>query len=300
MAITLRQLQIFAKIATHSSVTQASAELQLTQSAVSMALAELERYSDAPLFSRQHKKLLLNDRGREILPLVEQVLDQARQIEMLLNESARQPAGELSVGASTTIGNYLMPQLITRFSRSHPKAKVLLHVGNARQIEHGVDTGELDIGISEGFRHISRLRQQKWRDDELVVIVGPSHPWAQTKTIRKTQISKGDWITREKGSGTREVFERAMKSYKLHFSITMELGHTEAIKKAVEAGAGCACLSRIAVQRELDQGWLVEVKHPLSLTRELIILTREEPYRSVLHNTFLTSLHSIAAESAGP
>ncbi len=290
MAITLRQLQIFAKIAAHSSVTQASAELQLTQSAVSMALAELERYSDAPLFYRQRKKLLLNDRGREILPLVEQILNQSRQIEMLLNESARLPAGILSIGASTTIGNYLLPQLITRFSLDYPKAKVLLHVGNARQVEYGVDTGEFDLGISEGFRHISRIQQQKWRDDELVIIVGPGHPWARTKSINKDQICKGDWIMRETGSGTREVFERALKFYGLEFSVIMELGHTEAIKKAVEAGAGCACLSRLAVQRELEQGWLIEIATPLDLTRELIILTRNESYNSVLLTTFMKAL----------
>ncbi len=292
MAITLRQLQIFARIANRQSVTQASEDLQLTQSAVSMALAELERYSDGPLFHRERKKLLLNDRGREILPLVKNLLKQANQIEILLNESARQPAGELIVGASTTIGNYLMPQLITQFSTYYPKAKVLLQVGNAQQIENGIDCGAIDLGLSEGFRHISRLNQNTWRDDELVIIVGPHHPWALKTKLTKAEFQNGDWIMREKGSGTREVFERAVRRQNMSVNIIMELGHTEAIKKAVEAGAGCACLSRIAVQRELQQGWLVEIKGPVKLTRELIILAREDSYHSVLFDTFMHYLQS--------
>jgi len=293
MAITLRQLQIFAKVASLNSVTRASDDLQLTQSAVSMALAELERYSDAPLFNRHGKKLLLNDRGRKLLPLVRQLLDQEKQIHMLLNESAREPVGELQVGASTTIGNYLLPQFITRYSRQFPKAKVLLFVANAQQIEHGVDNGEFDLGLIEGYRHISRIDVQKWRDDELVVVTGHQHAWARQQKVDLEILRQGDWIMRERGSGTREGFEKIMAHEHLDFSITMELGHTEAIKKAVEAGAGCACLSRLAVQRELDQGWLVEIKTPLNLKRDFIILTKDATYRSVLFQTFMTRLKEL-------
>ncbi len=292
MAVTLRQLQIFAKVASLNSVTRASDDLQLTQSAVSMALAELERYSDAPLFNRHGKRLLLNDRGRTLLPLVNRLLDQEKQIEMLLCESAQEPVGELRVGASTTIGNYLLPQLITRFSQQFPKAKILLFVANARQIENGLDNGDFDLGLIEGFQHISRLSVQKWRDDELVVVTCPQHAWARQVEIGNQDLETGDWIMREAGSGTREVFEKAMRHAQLDFVITMELGHTEAIKKAVEAGAGCACLSRMAVQRELEQGWLAEIRTPLNLQRDFIILTRADSYRSILFKTFLDRLRS--------
>ena len=290
MAISLRQLQIFAKVAALESVTRASAELQLTQSAVSMALAELERYSDAPLFNRHGKRLHLNDRGRQFLPMVKQLLTQQLEIEMFLNQSLREPIGILQVGASTTIGNYLMPGLIARFCRQHSKAKILLQVANAWQIEQDVESGKLDIGLIEGFLHTAGLHTRKWRDDELIIVTGPQHPWVETGVIGDDQLQHGEWVVREKGSGTREVFERAMLKRQLAFAVTIELGHTEAIKKAVEAGTGCACLSRLAVQRELDHGWLVEIDSPLDLSRDLSILAKESVHQSVLLRTFLESL----------
>lgn len=292
MAITLRQLQIFAKVAELENVTRAAGEMQLTQSAVSMALSELERYSDAPLFNRQGKRLHLNDRGRQLLPMVGTLQRRHQEIEMFLVESLRKPYGILHVGASTTIGNYLMPRLITLFSQRYPEAKVLLQVGNASQIEAGVIRGDLDLGLSEGFQMNLTLTANKWRDDELVIVTGPHHPWTQETRLGPEQLQQVAWIVREHGSGTRDVFEAALQEQQINYTVAMELGHTEAIKKAVEAGAGCACLSRIAVQRELDHGWLVEISTCLNLKRELILLTKEEHYRSILFQTFCECLFS--------
>jgi DNA-binding transcriptional LysR family regulator len=292
MAISLRQLQIFAKVAEYESVTRAAGELGLTQSAVSMALGELESYSDDSLFNRNGKRLHLNDRGRQLLPLAHKLLDQAHEIEMFLDESLQQPIGTLKVGASTTIGNYLMPRLIAQFTRNYPKAKIQLQVGNALQIEEALAAGQLDLGISEGLQQIASLHARKWRDDELVIIVGQEHPWAQLSQVDPEQLRQGDWIMREQGSGTRGIFEAALRREGIDCRIAMELGHTEAIKKAVEAGSGCSCLSRMAVARELENGWLVEVATKLNLERDLIILTRGSAYGSALFQTFLSDLKS--------
>jgi DNA-binding transcriptional LysR family regulator len=293
MAITLRQLQIFAKVADLENVTRAGNALGLTQSAISMALRELERYAESPLFQRQGKQLRLNDRGRKLLPMARKLLDQSREIELFLDKSLQQPIGTLKVGASTTIGNYLMPSLVAEFTQHYPDAAIQLQVGNALQIEKAVADGTLDLGISEGFQHIARLNSCHWREDELCIITGPQHHWAQQQNeIDLEQLQQGDWIMRERGSGTRDVFEAALREQNLSCNITMELGHTEAIKKAVEAGSGCACLSRMAVERELQQGWLVNIPTPLNLQRKLIILTQKTPYRSALFKIFLDSLQA--------
>jgi len=292
MSLTLRQLQIFAKIAQHESVTRASSELHLTQSAVSMALAELERFSDTPLFKRQGKRLRLNDRGRQLVPLVKKLLAQLDDVELFLNESVRQPVGILNVGASTTIGNYLLPTLIGQFTAQYPQARIRLYVANAEQIELGVDDGRYDLGLSEGYLHINRIDAQPWRSDQLVIITSPQHPWAQSCRADCRMLRDGEWIMRERGSGTREVFETAMQKQGIQFRIGMELGHTEAIKKAVEAGSGCACLSRMAVQRELDHGWLVEIHTPLQLDRRLLLLTKEKSSQTPLYRTFIAALRN--------
>ena len=290
MAITLRQLEIFEKVATCEHVTQASNQLLLTQSAVSMAIAELERLAGAPVFERQGRRLLLNDRGRQILPDVRDVLMKVRRIEQFLDESVGEPHGTLKVGASTTIGNYILPAIIGEFSQRYPHVNALLHVGNAQHIENAVESGELDLGLIEGLPHVGSLNTIAWRLDELVVIVGREHEWAHEKTASLDMLKNAAWIMREKGSGTREIFEAAMDKQGVAFSIALELGHTEAIKKAAEAGLGVGCLSRMAVQRELDNGWLVEIGSPLDLRRTLIILTRKNSQMTTLLKSFLALL----------
>lgn len=291
MAITLRQLEIFEKVAKYGHVTQASSQLLLTQSAVSMAIAELERLAGAPLFERRGKKLLLNDRGRQILPDAREAITKVRAIEHYLEESLGKPSGTLNVGASTTIGNYILPAIVGEFSRLFPSARALLRVGNAQQIERSVENGELDIGLIEGLPHIAALNSTSWKHDELVVIVGKEHEWAHHGKASLRMLKEAPWIMREKGSGTREIFVAAMEKKGGIFKIALELGHTEAIKKAVEAGLGVGCLSRMAVQRELDHGWLVEITCPLNLQRTLIILTRNNENQTMLLKTFLALLN---------
>ncbi len=287
MAITLRQLEIFEKVARCGHVTQASSQLLLTQSAVSMAIAELERLAGAPLFERHGKRLFLNDRGRSILPEIEKALGITRGIEQFLESSAGEPAGVLNVGASTTIGNYILPDIVAEFSRCHTRARVSLTVGNARQIENALENGELDLGLTEGVPHSSVLHATKWRDDRLVVVVGREHPWAQGGKATLDMLREAQWLMREKGSGTREVFEASMARKDVTFSIAMELGNTEAIKKAAEAGLGAGCLSILAVRRELENGWLAEIACPLDLGRTLFIQTRISTYQSRLLQAFL-------------
>jgi DNA-binding transcriptional LysR family regulator len=290
MAITLRQLEIFERVASSQHVTRASEQMLLTQSAVSMAIAELERFAGAPLFERRGRRLLLNDRGRLILPEAQEVLRRVGTMEQLLSASIGEPVGVLSVGASTTIGNYILPAIVGEFSRRHPRAKALLQVGNTRQIEQAVGSGELDVGLIEGPSHATALHAAAWRDDELVVVVGKGHPWGARRKASARMLEHAAWIMREKGSGTREVFEVAMAARGIGFAVAMELGHTEAIKKAVEAGLGVGCLSRMAVARELEHEWLREVVTPLDLRRDLTILTRESGYRTALLNAFLAIL----------
>lgn len=290
MTITLRQLEIFEKVATGQHVTKAGEQLFITQSAVSMAIAELEKFADGPLFERCGRRLLLNDRGSLILSRVQEVLRQVGTIEQLLIESVGEPIGVLKVGASTTVGNYLLPAIIAEFSRHYPRAKSLLQVGNTSQIEQAVESGELDLGIIEGPLHAGSLHSAIWRSDELVVIVGESHPWATQKKVSNSMLEQAPWIMRERGSGTREIFEAALMKKGINFTISLELGHTEAIKKAVEAGLGVSCLSRMAIARELEHKWLTEVKTNLDLHRNLIILTRNGEYSTALLKAFLSIL----------
>ena len=280
-------------MATAGQATRAGEMLLLSQAAVSMAVAELENLTGGPLFERLGRRLLLNERGRLLLPEAQEILRRAGAIEKALKESAEEPAGVLNIGASTTIGNYLLPSILGEFVRMYPLARTMLHVGNTRQVEAAVESAELDIGLIEGSSRSQKIDRVLWKKDELFVIAGPRHPWAKERRVTAGMLARAEWIMREKGSGTREVFEKAMARKTGGFNVVLELGHTEAIKKAVEAGLGVSCLSRLAVQREIDNNWLVAVDTPLDLRRTLMLLCRKNDYRTKLFKTFLGLLMSL-------
>lgn len=291
MGLTIRQLEIFEKVAAAQHITRASEQLYLSQSAVSMAVSELEKETGAPLFERRGKRLVINEKGRLMLNQVKKILSLVNSTVEMLKEGDV-PTGILKVGASTTIGNYLLPSLIGSFMKQYPNTQVLLQVGNTQQIEAEVNSGNLDLGLVEGPFHTPSLLCTSWRDDELVVFTGPDHPWVKTEEVSLDVLASANWIVREEGSGTREVFEAAMLKQAGKPNIGLELGHTEAIKKAVEAGLGISCLSRLTVQRELEHRWLFEVNTSLDLRRPLSILAHREKYKTKLFNSFNDFLHT--------
>jgi len=287
MSLSLRQLEIFERIAATGGVTRASEELLLTQSAVSMALSQLEQLSATPLFERSGRRLLLNDSGRLLLKDAREILLAVKRVEQQLQGETGQLAGELLVGGSTTVGNYLLPALLGSFAKLYPKTRVELRVGSTGQVAQWLEAGNLDIAFVEGPCHSRGLVAVPWRDDELVVVTGPGHPWTRESRVTPEMLAQAPWIMRERGSGTREIFENAMEKAGVRYFISLEFGHTEAIKNGVACGLGVSCLSRIAVHRELKLGLLVEVESALRLERSLTLLKRRESCCTALLAAFL-------------
>ena len=290
MDISLRQLEVFVAVAKIGHVTNAGEELGMTQAAVSLNLAHLERQLKGNLFDRIGKKLILNDRGRLLLQEAAEVLDRAKIMLERVTSRPGDPAGILRIGASTTIGNYLLPAVIGSFSRRYRKARIDLVVGNTSQIEDELAAGHLDLGLIEGPAHKSGLVAKDWRGDELVIIVSPSSPLSAKKKVTVRDLARAAWLAREQGSGTREIFERAMQAVGVRPELKFELGHTEAIKQAVIAGMGVACLSKLAVAREVAAGLLSEINHPLNLQRRLQILLRQGSQETPLQQAMLAYL----------
>jgi len=287
MAISFRQLEIFEKVALTGHATRAGEELLLTQSAISMAVSQLEQLTGGPLFERSGRRLILNDRGRLLLAEAGGILQAVRRLEQQLQKRGGELTGELLVGGSTTIGNYLLPALLGAFARLYPKTTVQLRVGNTQQVTAWMEEGRLDIAFIEGPCHSKGVIAVHWRDDELVVVAGPEHPWGGDMTVTAGMLASAPWVMREQGSGTREVFEAAMEGIGVGYAIALELGHTEAIKNGVASGLGVSCLSRLAVHRELEHGWLVAVESPLMLKRSLALIRRRESFRTPLVSAFL-------------
>jgi len=278
MRYTLRQLEVFLEVARAESVSRAAVALAMSQSAVSGALADLERQFDLQLFDRVGKRLALNERGRSIRPRAEAALDQAHELEGALEN--RKDVGRLRIGATLTTGNYLAVPLIGRFKREHPEAELTLVVANTEEIARQVVNFEIDVGLIEGEVDHPALEVTRWRDDELVVFCAPGHPLARKRLLADPDLRAAAWIVREPGSGTRQTFDRAMRGL-AGLQIALELQHTEAIKVAVEAGLGVGCVSRIALEDALRSGSLRTCRVPgRNFRRQFFFLLHKQKFRS--------------------
>ena len=300
MPITFRQLEIFIAVAETQQVTRASKKLFLTQSAVSMALGELENQLGAPLFDRRGRSLLLNDRGRYLLPMAKDITFQVWNIESMLNEKRELIAGSLEIIASSTIGNYVLPYLIGTFMRLHPETRINMLVANTKQAEKMVSEGVMDLGFVEGGINNDMVKAVPWFEDQLVVIINPSHPLAARKSFQvPDDLQETVWVMREEGSGTAEIFKNKLDKHVVLLKIVTRMGHTEAIKKAVESGIGAACLSELTICREKDQGWLKSLTiEGIDMHRQLRIIQHRDKVTTRLMDEFL-SFCAVMTESLG-
>ena len=276
MQITLRQLQIFRAIALTGSTTAAALSVPLSQSATSTALTELERGVQARLFDRVGKRLLLNDSGRTLLPLVLGVLDGARNIESAFLSSNGGMGVDLCLFASTTIGNYVLPKLLPSFRALVPAARLDVRIGNTLEVVNAVCEFSADLGLIEGPCHAPDVIITPWFEDELVIVAAPTHTLAKAATGRKltiAQMREAPWLLREPGSGTRAAVEVALLPHLLHIQPSMTLGSSESIKNTVAEGLGVSCLSRSVVQELVTAGRLTVLATRLPrLAREFALV----------------------------
>jgi DNA-binding transcriptional LysR family regulator len=259
MRFTLRQLEVFLAVARNESVSRAGKELAMSQSAVSSSLADLETQIGVALFDRAGKKLRLSDTGRSLRPRTEGVWQAAKDLD---DAFASKDASTLRVGATLTIGNHLAPALIARFVRARPDSAVTLDIANTDEIARQVENFEIDVGLIEGELSREELRVTPWQKDELVVFSAPGHPLAK-KRLTDSDLKGASWVLRERGSGTRQTFERALAGLLPDLRVVLELAQTEAIKSAVAEGLGLGCLSRIALADSFRSKSLV----PLSVRK---------------------------------
>lgn len=293
MRFTFRQLQVFLATARFENVSRAAESLAMSQSAASGSLKELEQQFEVQLFDRLGKRLQLSELGRQLRPQAERLLAQAQDFEAAL--STEEGSGALRVGATLTIGNYLAVPMIAAFRERYTQADVALQVANTKTIARQVADFELDLGMIEGEINHPQLETIHWREDELQVFAAPGHPLAGVSQVSDDQLLSQRWIMRESGSGTRQAFERAMHGILTDLDISMELQHTEAIKRAVEAGLGVACLSKISLKEAFQRGSLIPLNIPhRDFSRQLNLILQRDKF----HTATLERWLSLCRETA--
>lgn len=279
MKYTLRQLEVFLAAAHFENITRAAESLAMSQSAASSALRDLERQFDVQLFDRIGKRFQINELGQLLRPRAQSLLEQAQALEGDLKQ--HREAGQLKLGATMTIGDYLAVNLMADYMEATPGSRVTLEVGNTAQIVDRVANFALDIGLIEGELQHPDLEVQRWQEDELVVFCSPNHPYARRGKLSDKDLLEATWILRETGSGTRQTFDRAMHGLLPGLNILLELQHSEAIKRAVEQDMGISCLSRISLEDAFERGSLVPLSVPQrDWCRHFYLILHRQKYRS--------------------
>jgi len=257
--MTLEQLRIFVAVATREHVTQAARDLNLTQSATSAAVAALEAHYQTKLFDRVGRRIVLTATGRAFLGEARSILARVAAAEAVLDDLAGLQRGSLKLAASQTIGNYWLPILVHRFNALHPAIRLSLEIGNTEQVAAQVRDGLADLGFVEGDVDDPVLALQPVADDELVLVGAAGHRLCNGEPVPAAELKTARWVLREPGSGTRAMFEAALDGLDLRLAdldVVLALPSNEAVRTAVEAGAGVTVVSRLVVAGALKAGTL--------------------------------------------
>jgi DNA-binding transcriptional LysR family regulator len=262
MALNLNHLRIFRAVLDEGSITGAAAVLRISQPAVSRQLAEFEAALGTRLVDRLPRGIRPTAAGEILGERARRIFAEERAAEQDLGELLGLHRGRLAVGASTTIGNYLVPEVFGDFGAIHPGVTLDLEIDNTHAIQASVLDGRFDVGLTEGFADAEALDVEVFMHDEMVLIAGPEAaggPLAGVGKLRSSELAALPFIAREEGSGSRDVIEAEFLEHGIDVKPAMRLGSTEAIKHAVTRGLGVAMVSRLTVALECEVGRLREV-----------------------------------------
>jgi DNA-binding transcriptional LysR family regulator len=298
-----RRLQVFHCVAKQLSFTRAAEQLFMTQPAVTFQIKQLEEHFNVRLFDRSHGRIALTVAGRTVLEYADKILLLHEELEKRMGELTGGIAGPLMLGASTTIAEFMLPQILGEFKARYPDVQTRLTVANSETIESRIADHTLDVGLIESPSTLANLNSEVCCEDELVLICAPSHRLARRAAVTPEEVAAQPLVSREPGSGTREFTDRYFRNAGIQpedIERVMELGSPEAIKGLVETGLGVAVMSRATVTKERRLGTLVSVPLEPRLIRILSLVYPKDRFRSRLLTTFvdhaLTRLKQLVAE----
>ncbi|NEW98339.1 LysR family transcriptional regulator [Rhodopseudomonas sp. BR0G17] len=290
--MTLEQLRIFIAVAEQQHMTRAASGLNLTQSATSAAIAALEARHGVKLFNRVGRGIVLTQAGRDFLGEARAVLARARAAAQALDDIAGLKRGSLSIAASQTVGNYWLPQRLLRFRQRYPGIMLQLTIANTEQVAAAVREGRTDLGLVEGEVDDPLLNATSIGGDDLVIVVGRDHSWCTLQRLTTAKLTTTGWVLRERGSGTRAMFEAALQRSGLALSdldVRLELPSNEAVRAAVESSDCATAISALVAAPSLAAGTLHCQRFDLP-HRAFHLLRHKEHSHSQAENALLAEL----------
>lgn len=294
-----RRLQVFHAVARNLSFTKAAEALFMTQPAVTFQIRQLEDHFGTRLFDRTHGGITLTNAGSVVLDYAERILALSAELDTRVKDMGGKVAGPLYIGASTTIAEFLLPQILGEFKSRFPALVPKLVVANSEAVQSRIEERSLDLGFIEGDSHLPTLVSEVCCEDELRLICASSHPLAHEKAVTASMMRAHPFITRESGSGTREVTDHYFARAGVppdSLDIAMEAGSPEALKGLVVTGLGFAIISKSAVVNEIRLAQLVEVPLSPRLVRYLSVVYPKERFHSHAVMSFVAFAKARLAE----
>ena len=277
-----RRLQVFHAVARLLSFTKAAEVLHMTQPAVTFQIRQLEEQFDTRLFDRAHNRVSLTEAGHVAFEFAENIFEKYSEMENAIREITGSISGSLTLGASTTISEYMLPALLGDFNSQNPEVLLRLRVSNTEGIVSMVENNVIDLGVVEGPVTNKNLLVEVCRKDDMVVVVPKDHELSKLKKVTVKEMLNYPFICREEGSGTREVISEHLRSQgvgKHALKACLELGSPEAVKGAIEAGMGISVLSSVSITKELKLGTLKTIPLDPPLAREFSFVRQRQKFR---------------------
>ena len=279
--MNFRKLKIFYETALCLNMTKVARDMYISQPSISQSIHELENEVGVKLFDRIGKKLFLTGEGALFLNYTRRILNIYDEGMKTLNDYTHNSIGRITIGASTTIGIYILPDIIKSFSEKYKDIEISIIIENTTNIKNLILQNKVDFAYVEGEVKSREINIEKIWEDELVFICGNDHKWKNINIIKADDLSGEKLIMRECGSGSREIIENYLKSKEINYDIFLELGNTEAIKKTVEANLGIGCVSEKCIEEKLRYGDLNCFRlEGRKIKRALLLITHKDKFIS--------------------
>jgi DNA-binding transcriptional LysR family regulator len=289
-----RRLQVFHTVAKLLSFTKAAEVLHMTQPAVTFQVRQLEEHFNTRLFDRTHNRVTLTRAGETVYTYARRIFDQYDEMENSVREITGEVSGVLTIGASTTVAEYMLPSLLGKFKAVFPDIRLSLKVSNTENVVAMVEDNVIDLAVVEAPVNNKHLLVEVCDTDALVVVAHPDHEVAGFKGVSAAQLIQYPYICREEGSGTRDVIKDYMALHDISsdcLNVCLELGSPESIKGAVEAGMGIAILSKVTISKELALGTLVGIPLDPPLERPFSFVRQRQKFRQTATEKLLDFAH---------
>lgn len=284
--MTLRHLNVFLCVCDEGNMTAAAEKLHIAQPSVSQTIAELEKYYNVKLFERLGRKLFITIAGQKLMNYARHIVNLSKEAENVMREINHNAV--IRIGASVTIGTCILNDIIRKFSNDNPNVKIISSVNNTKIIEQMLLLDQLDIGLVEGKIHSQGILYKPFLDDELVLVTDISHSLAKKSRVKILEIDNMEFIIREEGSGTRELFESVMASNGINWQVYGVFNNAETIKNTVAAGLAISIMSRMAVQKEVTMNELAIVEiEGVNFKRQFLIVYHKNKYISPVLDKFI-------------